>query len=186
MPKEGFRAPGHRNGLRQGDVSRPGVGMFRVSGREALLPMADGEVSRLRTRGDISPAGDLLLATVPKVGKSTGRNQGSFTSLRAMPWEKVRVPATRSRKSSCIVPSKDCLSNSAAAADANAEQRFWFYRCNSERQRRKREVSSSYGTITIRFCERVGKGRKHAHVIAREEMQKRSFCRRSFPHFFRC
>ena len=65
------------------------------------------------------------------------------------------LPAARSRKSSCVVPSKDCLSNSAAAADANAEQRFCFYRCNSERKRRKREVSSSYGTTTAMFCKRV-------------------------------
>ena len=68
--------------------------------------------------------------------------------------------STRSQKISCIVPSKDCLSNSAAAADANAEQRLRFYRCNSERQRRKREVSSSYGTTTAMFCERVVYGIK--------------------------
>ena len=66
--------------------------------------------------------------------------------------------STRSQKFSCIVPSKDCLSNSAAAADANAEQRFLFYRCNSERQRREREVSSSYSTTWDMFCDRVGKG----------------------------
>ena len=108
-----------------------GKGMFRVSGREALLPMADGEVSRLRTRGDISPAGDLLLATVPKVGKSTGRNQGSFTSLRAVLRRNMTHDTTRSRKRSCIVSSKDCLSNSAAAADWSAEQRFCFYRCTA-------------------------------------------------------
>ena len=77
-----------------------------------------------------------------------------------MPWEKMRVPAARSQKISCVVSSKDCLSNSAAAADANAEQRFWFYRCNSERQRRKREVSSSYGTTWNLFCERVVQGIK--------------------------
>ena len=65
--------------------------------------------------------------------------------------------STRSRKSSFFVLSKDCLSNSAAAADANAEQRFLFYRCNSERQRRKREVSLSYGTTWNLFCDRVGK-----------------------------
>ena len=40
----------------------------------------------------------------------------------------MRVPATRSRKSSFFVPLKDCLSNSAAAADTNVEQRFRFYR----------------------------------------------------------
>ena len=36
--------------------------------------------------------------------------------------------STRSQKFSCIVPLKDCLSNSAAAADTHDEQRFWFYR----------------------------------------------------------
>ena len=75
-----------------------------------------------------------------------------------MPWEKVRVHAARAQKISRVVSSKDCLSNSAAAADANAEQRFCFYRCNSERKRRKREVSSSYGTTTAMYCERVGNG----------------------------
>ena len=93
-----------------------------------------------------------------KWAKEPEETKGFFTSLRAMPWEKVRVPATRSRKSFCVVPSKDCLSNSAAAADANAEQRFLFYRCNSERQRREREVSSSYSTTWDMFCDRVGKG----------------------------
>ena len=39
--------------------------------------------------------------------------------------------STRSRKSSFFVPSKDCLSNSAAAANANDEQRFDFYRCTA-------------------------------------------------------
>ena len=68
--------------------------------------------------------------------------------------------STRSQKFSCIVPLKDCLSNSAAAADTNAEQRLRFYRCNSERQRRKREVSSSYGTTWAMFCERVVYGIK--------------------------
>ena len=66
--------------------------------------------------------------------------------------------STRSQKFSCVGSSKDCLSNSAAAADANAEQRFCFYRCNSERKRRKREVSSSYGAIRNMFCERVVHG----------------------------
>ena len=42
-------------------------------------------------------------------------------------------------------------------------------------QRRKRDVSSSYGTTAAMYCERVGKGRKYAHGIVREEMQKRSF-----------
>ena len=68
--------------------------------------------------------------------------------------------STRSQKFSCVVSSKDCLSNSAAAADTHDEQRLRFYRCNSERKRRKREVSSSYGTTWNLFCERVVQGIK--------------------------
>ena len=77
-----------------------------------------------------------------------------------MPAANLMLRSARSRISSCVVPSKDCLSNSAAAADANDEQRFDFYRCNSERQRRKREVSSSYDTTWNLFCERVVYGIK--------------------------
>ena len=76
-----------------------------------------------------------------KWGKERRQKLRFCISSRAMPWEKVRVPAARSRKSSCVVPSKDCLSNSAAAADWSAVQRLRFYRCNSERKRRKRERS---------------------------------------------
>ena len=94
--------------------------------------------------------------------------------------------STRLRKFSCVVPSKDCLSNSAAAADANDEQRFDFYRCNSERQRRKREVSSSYDTTWNLFCERVGKGRKCAYDIAREEVLKPAVSNSPFGHFWDC
>ena len=63
-----------------------------------------------------------------KWAKEPEETKGFFTSLRAMGCGNLMLPATRSRKSSCIVPSKDCLSNSAAAADANAEQRLRFYR----------------------------------------------------------
>ena len=93
-----------------------------------------------------------------KWAKEPEETKGFFTSFRAMSIANLTLPATRSRKSSCIVPSKDCLSNSAAAADANAEQRFCCYRCNSERKRRKREVSSSYGTTTAMYRERVVQG----------------------------
>ena len=72
----------------------------------------------------------------------------------------LMLRSARSQKISCVVSSKDCFSNSAAAADTNAEQRLRFYRCNSERQRRKREVSSSYGTTWAMFCERVVYGIK--------------------------
>ena len=77
-----------------------------------------------------------------------------------MPGANLMLRSARSQKISCVVPSKDCLSNSAAAADTNAEQRLRFYRCNSERQRRKRDVSSSYGTTWAMFCERVVYGIK--------------------------
>ena len=69
-----------------------------------------------------------LFPAAGKVGKRAGETKGFFTSFRAMSIANLTLPATRSRKSSCIVPSKDCLSNSAAAADANAEQRLRFYR----------------------------------------------------------
>ena len=63
-----------------------------------------------------------------KWGKERRQKLRFCISLRAMGCGNLILPAARSRKSSCVVPSKDCLSNSAAAADANAEQRFWFYR----------------------------------------------------------
>ena len=63
-----------------------------------------------------------------KWAKEPEGTKGSFTSLRAMGCGNLILPAARSRKSYCIIPSKDCLSNSTAAADANAEQRFDFYR----------------------------------------------------------
>ena len=40
----------------------------------------------------------------------------------------LTLRSARSQKFFCVVSSKDCLSNSAAAADTNAEQRFDFYR----------------------------------------------------------
>ncbi len=63
-----------------------------------------------------------------KWAKEPEETKGFFTSFRAMSIANLTPPATRSRKSSCIVPSKDCLSNSAAAADWFDEQRFSFYR----------------------------------------------------------
>ena len=82
----------------------PAAGVFRVSGRDLLLPMA------------------------AKVGKNAGRNQRFLHLLRDMGCENLMLRSTRSRKFFCIVPSKDCLSNSAAAADWYAEQHLWFYR----------------------------------------------------------
>ena len=93
-----------------------------------------------------------------KWAKEPEETKGFFTSLRAVLHRNMTHCAARSRKYSFIVSSKDCLSNSAAAADTHAEQRFLFYRCNSERQRREREVSSSYGTTKAGLCERVVQG----------------------------
>ena len=99
-----------------------------------------------QTCREVSPAGDLLLPLaairersptahfsqqLEKWAKEPEETKGFFTSLRAMSIANLTLPAARSRKSSCIVPSKDCLSNSAAAADWFAEQRFWFYRCSA-------------------------------------------------------
>ena len=98
------------------------MGMFRGCDREGMFRGSDR---------------DLLLATVPKVGKSTGRNQRFLHLLRDMGCENLMLRSTRSRKFFCIVPSKDCLSNSAAAADANAEQRFLFYSCSKRMKKHK-------------------------------------------------
>ena len=53
---------------------------------------------------------------------------GFKTSSRAMTIADSILHSTRSQKFSCIVSLQDCLSNSAAAADWFAEQRFRFYR----------------------------------------------------------
>ena len=90
-----------------------------------------------------------------KWAKEPEETKGFFTSFRAMGCGNLMLRSTRSRKASCLASSKDCLSNSAAAADRFAEQRSLFYRCNSERQRRKKDVSSSYGSIPAMYCERV-------------------------------
>ena len=63
-----------------------------------------------------------------KWAKEPEETKGFFTSLRAMTTADLILHSARSQKISCVVSSKDCLSNSAAAADAHAEQRFWFYR----------------------------------------------------------
>ena len=63
-----------------------------------------------------------------KWAKEPEETAGFFTSFRAMTIANLTLPAARSRKFSFFVPSKDCLSNSAAAADWFAEHRFLFYR----------------------------------------------------------
>ena len=57
----------------------------------------------------------------------------------------LTLRSTRSQKFFCVVSSKDCLSNSAAAADANAVQRLRFYRCNSERRREAKRNKYPWG-----------------------------------------
>lgn len=84
-----------------------------------------------RACGARTAFGDPLFPAAGKVGKRAGETKGFFTSFRAMSIANLTLPATRSRKSSCVVPSKDCLSNSAAAADWFDEQHFWFYRCSA-------------------------------------------------------
>ena len=97
------------------------MGMFRGSDR------GDG-VFRLRaTYLFLSPTAHFS-QQLEKWAKEPEETKGFFTSLRAMNCGNSILRPARSRKSSCIVPSKDCLSNSAAAADWFAEQRFWFYR----------------------------------------------------------
>ncbi len=59
-----------------------------------------------------------------------------------------------------------CEASYAAAANAYAEQRFSVYRCNDERQRRKKEVDASYETTTTMSRERVVKDGKCVHGIA--------------------
>ena len=66
-----------------------------------------------------------------KWAKEPEETKGFFTSFRAMGCGNLMLRSARLRKSFCVAPSKDCLSNSAAAADANVEQRFWFYRCDA-------------------------------------------------------
>ena len=89
------------------------------------------------TDGEVSLSGATYLFLSPtahfsqqleKWAKEPEETKGSFTSLRAMTIADLILHSTRSRKSSCVVPSKDCLSNSAAAADWFDEQRFSFYR----------------------------------------------------------
>ena len=96
--------------------------IFRVSGRDLLLPLA-----AIRERSPTAHFSQQL----EKWAKEPEGTKGSFTSSRAMTIADLILRPVRSRKSSCVVPARDCLSNSAAAADANAEQRFWFYRCSA-------------------------------------------------------
>ena len=95
----------------------PAAGVFRAPARGCFASPARGR-----------PPAAHFSQQLEKWAKEPEETKGFFTSFRAMSIANLTPPATRSRKSSCVVPSKDCLSNSAAAADANAEQRFWFYR----------------------------------------------------------
>ena len=94
-------------------------GMFRGSDRDLLLPMA-----AIRERSPTAHFSQQL----EKWAKEPEETKGFFTSFRAMTTADLMLRSARLRKSFCVAPSKDCLSNSVAAADWFAEQRFWFYR----------------------------------------------------------
>ena len=81
---------------------------------------------------------DPLLSTVTKVGKNTGRNL-RFLHLRARYtlYQIVSSYHTFTQNFLFLLRQKDCLCISAAAADANNEQRFSGYCRSYERQRRK-------------------------------------------------
>ena len=103
--------------------------MFRGRDRDLLFFVSDGRgVSLSGATYLFLPPAAHFSQQLEKWAKEPEETKGFFTSLRAMSIANLTLPAARSRKSSCIVPSKDCLSNSAAAADTHAEQRFWFYR----------------------------------------------------------
>ena len=91
-----------------------------------------------------------------KVGKSTGRNL-RFLHFRARYtlYQIVSSYHTFTQNFLFLLRQKDCLCISAAAADANNEQRFSGYRRSYERQRRKTQVDSSYVAKTDMFCDRV-------------------------------
>ena len=92
------------------------------------------------TDGEVSLSGATYLFLSPtahfsqqleKWAKEPEETKGFFTSFRAMTTADLMLRSARLRKSFCVAPSKDCLSNSVAAADWFAEQRFWFYRCTA-------------------------------------------------------
>ena len=103
--------------------------MFRGRDRDLLFFVSDGRgVSLSGATYLFLPPAAHFSQQLEKWAKEPEETKGFFTSFRAMSIANLTPPATRSRKSSCIVPSKDCLINSAAAADWFDEQRFSFYR----------------------------------------------------------
>ena len=90
----------------------PTAGRFRAPARPAFF-VSDGPLSFNSER---------------KGGKNASKNYVFAFPQRATGCGNLMLRSTRSRNSSFFVPSKDCLCNSAAAADTNVEQRFWFYR----------------------------------------------------------
>ena len=86
---------------------------FRACERKLLVFVSDGPLSFNSER---------------KGGKNASKNCVFAFPQRAMGCGNLMLRSARLRKSSFLVPSKDCLSNSAAAADTHTEQRFLFYR----------------------------------------------------------
>ena len=108
-----------------------------------------------------------------KWAKEPEETKGFFTSLRAMSIANLTLHATRSRKSFCLVPSKDCLSNSAAAADANDERPFRVYR-RASHSRNHIKNGESFSTGMFRAPARPtfalgGKSRQKRHSNLRFE-----------------
>ena len=115
-----------------------------------------------------------------------------------MPAANLMLRSARSRRSSCVVPSKDCFSNSAAAADTNAEQRLRFYRCNSERRREAKRNKYPWGAAAQKGSQFVirhdmgyvlrtrGIWYQMEIRIARKEVKKPLVSSGSFAHFSSC
>ena len=106
--------------------------------------------------------------------------------------------SARSQKISCVVSSKDCFSNSAAAADWFAEQRFRFYRRNSERRREAKRNKYPWGAAAQKGSQFVirhdmgyvlrtrGIWYQMEIRIARKEVKKPLVSSGSFAHFSSC
>ena len=76
----------------------------------------------------LSPTAPFLSIAKERGGKNARKNCVFAFPQRAMGCGNLMLRSARLRKSSFFVPSKDCLSNSAAAADTHTKQRFLFYR----------------------------------------------------------
>ena len=142
------------------------VGKFRVSGREVLLPVAADVFIFFASGGPLFPAAG-------KVGKRAGRNQRflhflpryvhcksdaachTFTqiflcrSVKGLSQQQRRCRRYRRRTTLLVLPSQ----RMSGAVKRSGTSTLGV-------QRRRREVSSSYGTTTAMFRERVVQGIK--------------------------